>query len=110
MKDESTYGFNKTDAADLVQLIGGADREHIMSVASRRGGLVCKTPGGGIAARSGTTVSSATCTVWKRATSTMSAGTTTLPVWNLSTAAVAATEFIVAVPTNIGYVAVWEDC
>ena len=72
--------------------------------------LVCKTPGGGIAARSGTTVSSATCTVWKRTGTTLSATTSTVTVYNLSPTAVAATVEIVAVPTNIGLVAVWEDC
>lgn len=28
MLDEQTYGFNKADATELVQLIGGEDREH----------------------------------------------------------------------------------
>lgn len=72
--------------------------------------LVCKTPGGGIAAKSGTTPGSATCTIWKRTGTTLSATTRTVKVWNLSTTAVAETVEIVAVPTNIGYVAVWEDC
>lgn len=72
--------------------------------------VVMKTPGGGIAARSGTTVSSATCTQWNRATSTMSTSTETYTVWNLSTVAVDPSVFIVAVETNIGWVAVWEDC
>jgi hypothetical protein len=72
--------------------------------------LVMKSPGGGIAARSGTTVSSATCTVWERSGTTLSAGTRTETVYNLSTTAVAATVFIVAELTNIGWVAVWEDC
>ena len=108
--DENTYGFNAVDAQSLINSIEGPARAFNEWQRTSTRALVCKSPGGGIAARSGTTVSSATCTVWKRATSTMSAGTQTLTVWNLSTTAVAATVFIVAEPTNIGYVAVWEDC
>lgn len=72
--------------------------------------IFCVTPGGGIAASSGTTISSATCTVWKRATSTVSAQSKTITVWNLSTSAVAGSVRILATLSNIGYVAVWEDC
>ena len=28
-QDENTYGFSKNDAGELVQLIGGIDREYI---------------------------------------------------------------------------------
>jgi hypothetical protein len=113
MLDDQTFGFNEPDALELVQLIGNADGEHNNwhGVPGDGGsGIVMKTPVGGIAARSGTTVSSATCTQWDRSGSTMSAGTATYTVYNLSTTAVAATVFIVAVQTNIGWVAVWEDC
>jgi hypothetical protein len=73
--------------------------------------LVMKSSGGGIAVRSGNTLgSSATCTVWGRSGSTLSAGTRTESVYNLSTTAVANSVFIVAIETNIGWVAVWEDC
>jgi hypothetical protein len=72
--------------------------------------MVCKTSGSGIAARSGTTVSSGTCTIWSRSGTTLSATSTTITVYNLSTAAVGNTVYIVATMTNIGWVAVWEDC
>jgi hypothetical protein len=72
--------------------------------------VVCITGGSGIAARSGTTISSATCTRVSRSSSTISTGSATVTVWNLSTTAVGNSVYIVAVPTNIGYVAVWEDC
>ncbi len=78
--------------------------------ASASPGVVMKTPGGGIAARSGTTISSATCTQWNRSGSTLSASTETYAVYGLSTTAVANSVFIVAIPTNIGWLAVWEDC
>lgn len=68
------------------------------------------TPGGGIAARSGSTISSAMCTLVTRSGSTISTGSATRKVWNLSTTAVGATKYIVYIPTNIGNIAVWEDC
>lgn len=71
---------------------------------------VLKSPSGGIAALSGTTISSATCTQWDRSGSTISAGSDTETVYNLSTTAVASNAMIVAVETNMGWVAVWEDC
>jgi hypothetical protein len=108
---DAIYGFNKDDTIELLNLIGNGDVEFPEASGNAIGcSLVMKSPGGGIAARSGTTVSSGTCTVWNRSGSTMSAGTQTYSVYNLSTAAVAATVFIVAEWTNIGWVAVWEDC
>jgi hypothetical protein len=74
------------------------------------GGLLMQTPSGGIAARSGTTISSAVCTVWTRSGSTISATSQTESVFNLSTSAVGGTKYIIAKDTNIGKVAVWEDC
>ena len=73
-------------------------------------GLLMQTPSGGIGARSGTTLSSATCTLWSRSGSTISAASRTETVYNLSTTAVGGTKYIIAIPTNIGYVAGWEDC
>lgn len=112
--DDKIYGFNKDDTIELINLIGNADGEFpegpFRSNGDGNTSLVMKSPGGGIAARSGTTVSSATCTVWERSGTTLSAGTRTETVYNLSTTAVAATVFIVAEWTNIGWVAVWEDC
>lgn len=112
MLDDSTYGFNKSDAESLVQLIASEDLESTEwhQISNEGGSLVCKTGGGGIAARSGTTVSSGTCTVWQRSGTTLSATSTTITVYNLSTTAVGNTVYIVAEMTNIGWVAVWEDC
>ena len=72
--------------------------------------LVAKSPSGGIAARSGTTISSAVCTIWTRSGSTLSATSQTATVYNLSSSAVAGSVYVGIVETNIGYVAVWEDC
>lgn len=73
--------------------------------------IVCKTPGGGIAAASSSVVS-ADCTVWFRSvgSSTLASTSATIPVYNLSSQSVAGSAFIVAGRTNIGYVVVWEDC
>ena len=109
--DDKIYGFNREDTIELINLIGNADAEFPEAVGSKSvTGLVCVTPSGGIAARSGTTVSSATCVVWKRSSSTLSATSSSVTVFNLSTTAVAGNAYIVADPTNIGLVAVWEDC
>jgi hypothetical protein len=111
MQDESTYGFSKADASELIQSIGGSEETYREGLVRARGkSLVCITGGSGIAARSGTTVSSATCTIVNRSGSTISTGSSTITVYNLSTTAVGNSVYIVAEPTNIGYVAVWEDC
>lgn len=55
--------------------------------------ITCKTPVGGIAARSGTTRSSASCTLYGRGSTdaALSLGTTTVTVWN---------DYLDAVPAN----------
>jgi hypothetical protein len=56
MLDDSTFGFNKPDALELVQLIGNTDREHSdwHPLGGESGGatILAITTGGGIAARS----------------------------------------------------------
>lgn len=109
--DDKIYGFNKDDTIELLNLIGNADAEFPeLSPNGISGGLVLITPSGGIGARSGSTISSATCTIVNRSGSTISTGTATYTVWNMSTTAVAGSAYIVAEWTNIGLVAVWEDC
>ena len=111
--DDKIYGFNKDDTIELINLIGNADGEFPegpFRTVSNNESLVLITPGGGIAARSGSTISSATCTIVNRSGSTISTGTATYTVYNMSTTAVAGTAYIVAEWSNIGLVAVWEDC
>ena len=91
---------------------GGAEsefKEH-QSPTGKKSGLVLITPVGGIAARSGSTISSAICTIVNRNGSTISTGTKTFIVWNMSTMAVAGNAYIGVIWTNIGWKAVWEDC
>jgi hypothetical protein len=111
---EQKYGMFPVNVARriFINAGGGGDRE-VREFVQRGGGpgqLLARSPSGGIAARSGTTISSAVCTVWERSGSTISATSRTITVYNLSTSAVGGTAYIIAGPTNIGYVAVWEDC
>lgn len=68
-RDEQVFGFNAADADELIQLIGSKDETHLEGRVRGGGGLqsiLIKTPGGGIAAATGTgpyTFGSATCTV-----------------------------------------------
>lgn len=62
-QDDRTYGFSKVDARALIESIGGAeggvrDSPNRQQVVHR----ILKTPGGGIAARTGVACGSATCT------------------------------------------------
>lgn len=110
-RDEDVFGLSSGDVDEVYQLIGSKESTYIEGLIRAKGrGLVLITPGGGIAARSGSTISSATCTIVNRSGSTISTGTATYTVYNMSTTAVAGTEYIVAIQTNIGLVAVWEDC
>lgn len=110
MPKKKTFGFRDKEVAEqLKQSVGGGDSSY------REGGgsspsYILQTPGGGIAARSGTTVSSANCTVYNALGGTLTSAGFTLPVYNLSTTAVAASAYIVAVPAGGVLVAVWEDC
>lgn len=109
-RDESVYGFNASDTDALIQLIGGREETHAEGSVRHTRAILCRTGGSGIAARSSTTISSASCTVWIRSGTTISASSTTIPVFNLSTTAVAANAYVIAIPTNIGFAAGWEDC
>jgi len=104
------YGFNSFDAESLVQLIDngriGGRESHIRSPLN----YIAKTPGGGIAARSGSTVSKADCTVYIIDGTTLTVSSIEVPIFNLSTTAIAGNTYIVAVRAGGVLVAVWEDC
>jgi hypothetical protein len=105
MQDETTYGFSKTDAADLVQLVGSREGTYVEGmVRSRRSGSdvrVIQSPGGGIPARSGTTVGSATCAVHKIVGSTITDNTSTIVVKNIDLVAIPAGMYLLAVKESI---------
>lgn len=100
-KDNTTYGFNKADAEELLQVIGGTDETYIEG--KIRGGgdggsssIMVLTPGGGIAARSGTTCSSATCTEYKLVSGTLTTNTNTIEVYNIWPVAIPESYYIMA--------------
>ncbi len=110
MRKKKVYGFrDKRTAEDLKALAEGSDGTY-QELRGSSPSYILQTPGGGIAARSGTTVSSANCTVYSIISGTLTSAGFTLPVYNLSTTAVGATKYIGAVWMGGVLVAVWEDC
>ena len=75
---------------------------------------LAQTPSGGIPGRSGTTLGSASCSMYYIAksgtTATLTADTRSETIYNMSTSAVAGTAYIQAVRINGFLVANWEDC
>jgi len=99
MINPRTYGFSKTDAEELLQVIGGGDAEYA-EVKPRGGGsgssvkIIQATTG--IAARSGTTLGSATCTEFKIEAGVLVTNTETITVRNLSLFAIPANAYLLA--------------
>ena len=75
-----------------------------------RHGVICQTPGSGIAARSGTTLTSAACTVHYIDNGTLTAFGETIDVYNLASASIAGTTYITAKLVGTNWVADMEDC
>lgn len=71
---------------------------------------VFETPSGGIAARTTTTLPSATCTLQNLAGGVIAAETITETVYNMGSEAVAGSTYIQAAVINGIWVANWEDC
>ena len=88
--DRITFGFNRSDAESLTKMIGVGDTEH----PERKprgggfGGRVFVTPSGGIAARSGATLGSATCTRYTVTGGTRASTSDTATVYNDFTTAI----------------------
>lgn len=83
---------------------------YVVNLATRSG--IYKAPGGGIAARSGTTLGSATCTLQSVDGGTLSAESTTETIYNMDSAnAVGADAYIHAKEDWEGNLIVdWEEC
>lgn len=112
-RDNDTYGFNRQDAEEMIDRLIDEEAEPLQSTIQMvHQSLIAYTPVGGIAARSGSSVSSATCTIYELDSGSLSATTDTISVNNLSTTAVAGEVYIFAVQeTRSGeFIAVWEDC
>lgn len=115
-RDETTYGFNKHDAESLLRHVGGGDSEYLEgkvrggSNASAATIAAFVTPGGGIAARSGSTLGSATCTRLTLSGGTRATTTTTVTVYNNFLSAVGASVDIKAAQIDGIWVVLAEDC
>lgn len=99
-KDNRTYGFSLTDAESLAELIGGRamiieGRRPVVGGGSGGGehGVIIKTPSGGIAARSGTTVSSASCDVFSIVGTTLTDTGNNIDVFNISISSVGGSKY-----------------
>lgn len=108
--NENRNTFNDSDAEALLQMIGGEGFTLTEGNRGKSPSYLLMTPGGGIAARSGTTVSFADCTVYSVIGTTLTSAGITLPVGNMSTTAVAGSTYILAVFAGGALLCNWEDC
>lgn len=118
MPKKKTYGFkDKHIAEQLKQLVGDGDGQ-FPTPGGKSPNYILQAPAGGIAGKSGSTISWATCTVQgitgftgtTSGTATLGSASITLPVFNLSVVAVAANAIIIAIPAGGWLVCNWEDC
>lgn len=104
------FTLNAQDADAVIQRIGKIGNSQPQSPGIRNHCILAYTPGGGIAARSGTTVSSANCTVYYNDNGTLTSASFTVPIYNLSTTAVAGSSYVLAVLAGGTLFCNWEDC
>ena len=111
-QDTTTYGFNKPDSLDLLQLIGNDDGEYSEGRVRGRQQPIAAfvTPGGGIAARSGATLGSATCTLLTLAGGTRATTSAAYTVYNDFLSAVSGSVDVMAARVNGIWVVIAEDC
>jgi hypothetical protein len=109
-EDNRVYGFRKLDAEQLIQKLGEGKGFETLTGNTKGVNYIAMTPGGGIAARSGTTITSADCTVYTGEGGTLATAGFDVPIYNLSTTAIAGNTYVVAVWASGVLVAVWEDC
>lgn len=113
MAKERGYSFRKAKAIVLDRLAGRQESEVREWEYQSRSGLrvaVFVTPGGGIPARSGATLGSATCTMYSVAGGTRASTSTTATVYSDVTSAIAGGVDIVAAKVNGIWLAIMEDC
>lgn len=115
MADNHVYGFSKPDAIQILQRLGtNGVGEMPVSSNIAQGGYIAMTPSGGIAARSGTTVTVADCDVYYLAgsgsTRTLVSSGVKLAVANMSTTAITGSVYILCGLFGGELVAPWEDC
>lgn len=106
-QDDATYGFNVQDADALLGMIATQDVEYeeikpLGSGGSSGSSRIVQSPGGGIAAISGTTVTSASCGIYEISGSTLTSTGTNITVFNLLPFAVPASYYFLAQQTVNG--------
>lgn len=109
--EDAGYLLSEFDANWVVNNAGQKERDRFETF--RRIGpqlVLCKNGGSTIAARSGSTISSRSCTVYKGSGGTLTNLSRSITVYNLSTEAVAADAYIIAALVGDIWIAVWEDC
>ena len=115
MKDDSTYGFSKPDAEALLEKIGLRDeiiqgRQRPVRGGGSDGVKFFVTGGGGIGARSGATLGSATCTMLTVAGGTRATTSTTATVYNDFLTAIGGSVDIAAAKVDGIWLVIAEDC
>jgi hypothetical protein len=113
-KDEHVWGFDYHDAVSLKQSLSLGAKMTAPDGRGQQGGYIAKTPSGGIAARSGDTVTMVDCDIYylsgTGSTRTVTPTGITLPVGNMSTTAIAGSVYIMVAPFGGALMAPWEDC
>jgi len=117
MIDDQTFGFNKPDALELVQLIGGTDREHDdwHPTGGESGwAILAVTPVGGIAGRATSSVPhtfpSATCDLLDANTGDYYSPNQTAVIYNSTSITIDADHIIQAKMINGLYFVDVDDC
>lgn len=110
MQDNHIYGFNKLDSLELLQKIGGNTGSGGSVAPQLFAGYIIKAPTGGIAGRSGTTVTFEDCDVYYIDGTTLTSSGDTVPVGNMSATAVASEAWGMTFWAGGALLAVWEDC
>jgi hypothetical protein len=111
--DNSTYGFNRDDAGELIQLIGGRDVEwEELKPNQNNRPYHAVTKSGGIAARSSLTMGSATVDLYACSSAgVLSDSGVDVTAYNMATSAVAANAHIMIQRNSAGlWVVIVEDC
>lgn len=112
--DDATYGFNRDDAGELIQLIGGADRVYQEYVGASSGSPTrhAMTKSGGINSRSTLTMGSATCDLYVSSSGgVLSDSGTDVTVYNPFSQSVAGERHILISKNEAGlWVVIAEDC
>ena len=113
--DNEAYAFNKNDAQQLVNMLGGIAGEFAdgnVDLTKRSTIVHAYTPAGGIPARASLTMGSATCDLYDcNSSGVLSDSTDDITIYNMASTAVAGSTHILAAKNSSGlYVCIVEDC